>query len=74
MRPKNWAERMEEDPEETSDFNEDLTFPDNDEANNTFKVCDKTEFSGRMLYPAPTIRPWDTDLQQTGWPPTGIFN
>ena len=34
---------MEEDPEETPDFNEDLTFPDDDEANDTFEVCDKTE-------------------------------
>ena len=42
-RHRNWAERMEEDLEETPDFNEDLTLPNDDEVNDTFEVCDKTE-------------------------------
>ena len=34
---------MEEDPEEMPDFNKDITFSDDDEVNDTYEACDKTE-------------------------------
>ena len=45
MKSRGWADRMEEDPYEAPDFNETITFSDDDEAttNDTFEVCDKTE-------------------------------
>ena len=68
---------MEEFPDETPDFNEDITFPDDDEVmmNETLKTCDKTEgVFGRMLYRTPTIHQKDADQEQIWRSPKDLID